>query len=88
MVARPLSLIVCWMICFHTVMTGNDAMVHAILLAIAFAHAPVSVPARLGVALPYRRALYAALALLYAGWSSGWPGTPPQVGRPGAGAGR
>lgn len=37
------------------------------MFSIAFAHAPVSVQARLGVALPHRRALYAALALLYAG---------------------
>jgi hypothetical protein len=50
---------------------GYDAMVHAIFLgfvfSMVFAHAPVIVPAVLGVALPYRRVLYAPLALLHAG---------------------
>jgi hypothetical protein len=50
---------------------GYDAMVHAIFLgfvfSMVFAHAPVIVPAVLGVALPYRPALYAPLALLHAG---------------------
>lgn len=48
-----------------------DAMVHALFLgfvfSMVFAHAPVIVPAVLGVALPYHRALYAPLALLHAG---------------------
>lgn len=48
-----------------------DAMVHTIFLgfvfSMVFAHAPVIVPAVLGVALPYGRALYAPLALLHAG---------------------
>jgi hypothetical protein len=46
-----------------------DAMVHAIFLgfvfSMVFAHAPVIVPAVLGVALPYTRAFYAPLALLH-----------------------
>ena len=50
---------------------GYDAMVHAIFLgfvfSMVFAHAPVIVPAVLGVALPYRRAFYLPLALLHAG---------------------
>ncbi len=50
---------------------GYDAMVHAIFLgfvfSMVFAHAPVIVPAVLGVALPYRRAFYAPLVLLHAG---------------------
>jgi hypothetical protein len=50
---------------------GYDAMVHAIFLgfvfSMVFAHAPVIVPAVLGVALPYRRVLYAPLGLLHAG---------------------
>lgn len=49
---------------------GYDAMVHAIFLgfvfSMVFAHAPVIVPAVLGVALPYRRAFYVPLALLHA----------------------
>jgi hypothetical protein len=48
-----------------------DAMVHTIFLGFAFsmvfAHAPVIVPAVLGVALPFRRAMYGPLALLHAG---------------------
>jgi hypothetical protein len=48
-----------------------DAMVHSIFLgfvfSMVFAHAPVIVPAVLGVALPYRRAFYVPLALLHAG---------------------
>jgi hypothetical protein len=48
-----------------------DAMVHTIFLGFAFsmvfAHAPVIVPAVLGIALPYRRAMYGPLALLHAG---------------------
>jgi hypothetical protein len=48
-----------------------DAMVHTIFLgfvfSMVFAHAPVIVPAVLGVALPYRRAMYGPLALLHAG---------------------
>jgi hypothetical protein len=50
---------------------GYDAMVHAIFLgfvfSMVFAHAPVIVPAVLGVALPYRTALYAPLVLLHVG---------------------
>lgn len=46
-----------------------DAMVHAIFLgfvfSMIFAHAPVIVPAILGVALPYRPSFYAPLALLH-----------------------
>lgn len=49
---------------------GYDAMVHAIFLgfvfSMIFAHAPVIVPAVLGVALPYTPAFYAPLALLHA----------------------
>jgi hypothetical protein len=37
------------------------------VFSMVFAHAPVIVPAVLGVALPYRRVLYAPLALLHAG---------------------
>lgn len=48
---------------------GYDAMVHAIFLgfvfSMVFAHAPVIVPAVLGVALPYSPAFYAPLALLH-----------------------
>lgn len=48
-----------------------DAMVHTIFLgfvfSMIFAHAPVIVPAVLGVALPYRRSFYLPLALLHAG---------------------
>lgn len=48
-----------------------DAMVHSIFLgfvfSMVFAHAPVIVPAVLGVALPYRPVLYVPLALLHAG---------------------
>lgn len=48
-----------------------DAMVHTIFLgfvfSMVFAHAPVIIPAVLGVALPYSRVLYAPLALLHAG---------------------
>lgn len=48
-----------------------DAMVHAIFLgfvfSMVFAHAPVIVPAVMGVALPYSRALYGPLALLHVG---------------------
>ncbi len=48
-----------------------DAMVHTIFLGFAFsmvfAHAPVIVPAVLGVALPFRRAMYGPLVLLHAG---------------------
>ncbi|MCL4287186.1 MAG: hypothetical protein KJ006_06020 [Thermoleophilia bacterium] len=48
-----------------------DAMVHAIFIgfvfSMVFAHAPVIVPAVLGVALPYRPSFYAPLALLHAG---------------------
>lgn len=48
-----------------------DAMIHTIFLgfvfSMVFAHAPVIVPAVLGVALPYRRAFYAPLGLLHAG---------------------
>ncbi len=48
-----------------------DAMLHAVFLgfvfSMVFAHAPVIVPAVLGVALPYRRAMYAPLALLHVG---------------------
>ena len=47
-----------------------DAMVHAIFLgfvfSMIFAHAPVIVPAVLGVALPYRRSFYLPLGLLHA----------------------
>ncbi|MBN9623467.1 MAG: hypothetical protein J0H06_11030 [Actinobacteria bacterium] len=47
-----------------------DAMVHLIFLgfvfSMIFAHAPVIVPALLGVALPYRRSFYVPLALLHA----------------------
>ena len=47
-----------------------DAMVHTIFLgfvfSMIFAHAPVIVPAVLGVALPYRPSFYAPLALLHA----------------------
>jgi hypothetical protein len=50
---------------------GYDATLHAIFLgfvfSMVFAHAPVIVPAVLGVALPYRRALYAPLVLLHVG---------------------
>lgn len=48
-----------------------DAMVHSIFLgfvfSMVFAHAPVIVPAVLGVSLPYRPVLYLPLALLHAG---------------------
>ncbi|HWV84212.1 MAG TPA: hypothetical protein VNZ62_02100 [Capillimicrobium sp.] len=48
-----------------------DAMVHALFLgfvfSMVFAHAPVIVPAVLGVALPFTRAMYVPLALLQAG---------------------
>jgi hypothetical protein len=48
-----------------------DAMVHTIFLGFAFsmvfAHAPVIVPAVLGVVLPYRRMMYGPLVLLHAG---------------------
>lgn len=48
-----------------------DAMGHTIFLgfvfSMVFAHAPVIVPAVLGVAFPYGRALYAPLALLHVG---------------------
>jgi len=48
-----------------------DAMVHAIFLgfvfSMVFAHAPVIVPAVLGVSLPYRPVLYVPLVLLHAG---------------------
>ncbi|HEX8753878.1 MAG TPA: hypothetical protein VF731_10720 [Solirubrobacterales bacterium] len=48
-----------------------DAMVHTVFLgfvfSMVFAHAPVIVPAVLGVALPYRRAMYGPLVLLHAG---------------------
>ncbi|HWK28764.1 MAG TPA: hypothetical protein VNS09_19545 [Solirubrobacter sp.] len=47
-----------------------DAMVHAIFLgfvfSMVFAHAPVIVPAVLGVALPYAPVFYGPLALLHA----------------------
>lgn len=47
---------------------GYDAMIHAIFLgfvfSMVFAHAPVIVPAVLGVALPYRPVRYVPLALL------------------------
>jgi len=47
-----------------------DASLHAIFLgfvmSMVFAHAPVIVPAVLGVKLPYRRRLYLPLALLHA----------------------
>ncbi|MEZ5077548.1 MAG: hypothetical protein R2725_08910 [Solirubrobacterales bacterium] len=47
-----------------------DAMVHAIFLgfvfSMIFAHAPVIVPAIVGVSVPYRPAFYAPLALLHA----------------------
>ncbi len=50
---------------------GYDAMVHAIFIgfvfSMVFAHAPVIVPAVLGVPLPYRPAFYAPLALLHLG---------------------
>ncbi|MCD6726016.1 MAG: hypothetical protein LT070_02130 [Solirubrobacteraceae bacterium] len=50
---------------------GYDAMLHAIFVgfvfSMIFAHAPVIVPAVLSVALPYRPAFYAPLALLHAG---------------------
>ena len=50
---------------------GYDAMVHAIFLgfvfSMVFAHAPVIVPAVLGVPLPYRRTFYAPLVLLHVG---------------------
>jgi hypothetical protein len=50
---------------------GYDAMVHAIFLgfvfSMVFAHAPVIVPAVLGVPLPYRRTLYGPLVLLHIG---------------------
>jgi hypothetical protein len=48
-----------------------DAMLHTVFLgfvfSMVFAHAPVIVPAVFGVALPYRRAMYAPLALLHVG---------------------
>lgn len=48
-----------------------DAMLHTVFLgfvfSMVFAHAPVIVPAVLGVALPYRRAMYAPLVLLHVG---------------------
>lgn len=48
-----------------------DAMVHAIFLgfvfSMVFAHAPVIVPAVLGVRLPYRPVFYVPLALLHIG---------------------
>jgi len=50
---------------------GYDAMIHAIFLgfvfSMIFAHAPVIVPAVLGVDLPYRSVLYGPLALLHVG---------------------
>lgn len=56
-------------------MTGGgaayDAMLHTIFVgfvfSMVFAHAPIIVPAVLGVALPYRSAMYVPLALLHAG---------------------
>lgn len=62
-----------WLSAGELPMAGStyDAMVHTIFLGFAFsmvfAHAPVIVPAVLGVALPYRRALYGPLVLLHAG---------------------
>ena len=48
---------------------GYDAMVHAVflgfVLSMVFAHAPMIVPAVLGVRLPYTPAFYAPLALLH-----------------------
>lgn len=48
-----------------------DAMVHTIFVgfvfSMIFAHAPVIVPAVLGVPLPFKPAMYAPLALLHAG---------------------
>ncbi|HVS99923.1 MAG TPA: hypothetical protein VHE08_05340, partial [Solirubrobacterales bacterium] len=48
-----------------------DAMLHTVFLgfvfSMVFAHAPVIVPAVLGAALPFRRAMYAPLALLHVG---------------------
>ncbi|MBI4898169.1 MAG: hypothetical protein HY827_07360 [Actinobacteria bacterium] len=47
-----------------------DAMLHAIFVgfvfSMIFAHAPIIVPAVLGVALPYRASMYVPLALLHA----------------------
>ncbi|MFB3738110.1 MAG: hypothetical protein ACE14W_03995, partial [Candidatus Velamenicoccus archaeovorus] len=49
---------------------GRDAMLHALFLgfvmSMIFAHAPVIVPAVVGVAVPWRPAFYAHLALLHA----------------------
>jgi hypothetical protein len=51
--------------------SAYDAMLHAVFLgfvfSMVFAHAPVIVPAVLGVALPYRRAMYGPLVLLHGG---------------------
>lgn len=48
-----------------------DAMLHAIFVgfvfSMIFAHAPIIVPAVLGVALPFRQSLYVPLVLLHAG---------------------
>lgn len=50
---------------------GYDAMLHAIFIgfvfSMIFAHAPVILPAVLGVPLPFSPALYAPLALLHVG---------------------
>jgi len=47
-----------------------DALLHALFLGFAFSmifgHAPIVMPAVLGVALPYRRVFYAHVALLHA----------------------
>lgn len=62
-----------WLAAGATVGAGftYDAMVHAIFLgfvfSMVFAHAPVIIPAVLGVSLPYRPVLYVPLALLHAG---------------------
>jgi len=63
---------------------GRDAMLHALFLgfvmSMVFAHAPVILPAVLGLAVVWRRSAYAPLALLHAsllgrvlGDLGGWP---------------
>lgn len=69
----------------------HDAAVHALFLgfvvAMVFAHAPIVLPALLGVRLPYRSAFYGHLGLLHAGLAvrvAGDLGDDPSVARAGA----
>lgn len=76
-IGRTISVAYAWlavgalyMLAFDGVPSGwrYDAMVHAIVvgfvLSMIFAHAPIVLPAVLGVTMTYRRALYVPLALL------------------------